>query len=75
VRKEHSLRVLQNKLLRRISGPKREEVAGGRRTPYNDEIHSLYSSLNRVIKSRRMGWTRYVARLEEMRRQTSIFKT
>jgi hypothetical protein len=56
LRKEHRLRVYENRVLRRIFGPKREEVAGGLRTLQNEELHNLYSSPNiiRVIKSRRM---------------------
>jgi hypothetical protein len=46
-------------VLRRIFGPKREEVAGDWRRLHNEELHNLYSSLNiiRVIKSRRIRWT------------------
>jgi hypothetical protein len=59
---EHRLGVFENKVLRKIFGPKREED-GLRRKLHNDEIHSLYSSLNivRVIKSRRMRWAGHVA--------------
>jgi hypothetical protein len=51
-------------VLRRIFGPKREEDGSWRKF-HNDEIHSLYSSLNilRVIKSRRMRWAGRVARM------------
>jgi hypothetical protein len=49
--KEHSLRVFENRVLRRIFGPKREENGSWRKL-HNDELHSLYSSPNivRVIK-------------------------
>jgi hypothetical protein len=52
------LRKLENRELRRIFGPKREEVAGGWRRLHNEELHNLYGSLNtvRAIKSRRMRW-------------------
>jgi hypothetical protein len=55
LRKEHKLRVFENRVLRRIFGPKREED-GSQRKLHNDELHNLYSSPNilRVIKSRRM---------------------
>jgi hypothetical protein len=55
LREEHRLRVFDNRVLRRIFGPKREED-GSWRILYNDELHSLYSSSNivRVIKSRIM---------------------
>jgi hypothetical protein len=50
-------------VLRRIFGPKREELAGGWRRLHNEELHNLYTSLNiiRVIKSRRMRWAGHVA--------------
>jgi hypothetical protein len=52
---EHILRVFENRVLRRIFGPKRQEDGSWRKL-HNDELHDLYSSLNvvRVIKSRRM---------------------
>jgi hypothetical protein len=55
-------------VLRRIFGPEREEDGSWRKL-HNDEIHSLYSSLNivRVIKSRRMRWAGHVARMAEGR--------
>jgi hypothetical protein len=48
--------VFENRVLRRIFGPKREEVAGGWRRPHNEELHNLYTSPNiiRIIKSRIM---------------------
>jgi hypothetical protein len=54
--------VFQNRVLRRIFGPKREEVAGNWRRLHNEELHNLYASPNiiRVIKSR-IGWVRHVA--------------
>jgi hypothetical protein len=53
-------------VLRRIFGPKRDEVAGDWRRLHNQELNNLYSSLNiiRVIKSRRVRWTGHVARME-----------
>jgi hypothetical protein len=59
---EHRLRVFENRVLRKIFGPKREED-GSRRKLHNDELHDLYSSTNiaRMIKSRRMRWTGHVA--------------
>jgi hypothetical protein len=61
VREEHRLRVSENRVLRRIFGPKREEDGSWRKL-HNDELHSLYSSPNivRVIKSRRMMWAGYI---------------
>jgi hypothetical protein len=65
---EHILRVFENRVLRRIFGPKREEDGSWRKL-YNDELHSLYSSPNvvRVIKSRRMRWAGNVACMGEGR--------
>jgi hypothetical protein len=52
-------------VLRRIFGPKRDEVTGGWRRLHNEELHSLYSSpsIIRMIKSRRMRWAGQVARI------------
>jgi hypothetical protein len=54
--REHSLRVFENRVLRRIFGPKRDEVTGQCRKLHNEELHNLYSSPDtiRQIKSRRM---------------------
>jgi hypothetical protein len=73
-KEEHELRVFENRVLRRIFGPKREEVAGGWRRLHNEELHNLYDSANviRVIKWRRMRWMGEVARVEEMRNAYSI---
>jgi hypothetical protein len=68
LREEHRLRVFENRVLRRMFGPKREEDGPWRKL-HNDELHSLYSSPNivRVIKSRRMRWAGHVARMGEGR--------
>jgi hypothetical protein len=57
--------VFENRVLRRIFGPKRDEVTGGWRTLHNEELHNLYSSpsIIRIIKSRRMRWAGHVARM------------
>ena len=62
------LRVFENRVLRRIFGPKRDGVTGDWRKLYN-ELNDLYSSHNivRVIKPRRMRWAGHVARMEEGR--------
>jgi hypothetical protein len=69
VREEHRLRVFENRPLRRIFGPKRDEVAGGWRKLHNEELHNLYSSRNiiRMIKSRRMRWAGHVVRMGRKR--------
>jgi hypothetical protein len=63
------LRVFENTVLRRIFGPKRDEVTGGWRKLHNDELHGLYSSpsIVSVIKARRMRWVGHVARMGEVR--------
>jgi hypothetical protein len=64
LKEEHRLRVFENRVLRRIFRPKREQDGSWRKL-HNDELHSLYSSPNivRVIKSRRMKWAGHVARM------------
>jgi hypothetical protein len=66
--------VFENRLLRRIFGPKREEVRGDWRILHNEELHSLYSSpsIIRVVKSRRMRWAGHVARVREERNACGI---
>jgi hypothetical protein len=63
------LRVFENRVLRRIFGPKRDEVAGGWRKLHNKDLHGLYSSpsIVRVIKVGGMGWAGHVERMGEMR--------
>jgi hypothetical protein len=69
LREEHRLRVFENRVLRRIFGPKRDEVTGGWRKLLNEELHGLYSSpsIVRVIKARRTRWAGHVARVGEVR--------
>jgi hypothetical protein len=63
---EQGLRAFENRLLRKIFIPKREEDGSWRKL-HNDELHGLYCSPNivRVIKSRRMRWAGHVARMGE----------
>jgi hypothetical protein len=67
--KECRLRIFENRVLRRIFGPKRDEVTRDWIKLRNEELNDLYSSPNiaRVIKSRRMRWTGHVARMGERR--------
>jgi hypothetical protein len=59
--------VFENTVLRRIFGPRRDEVTGERRKLHNEELHDLYSlpSIIRIVKARRMRWAGHVARLGE----------
>jgi len=69
LREEKNLRVFENMVLRRIFGPRRDEVTGEWRRLHNKELNDLYTSPNivRVIKSRRMRWAGHVARMGEER--------
>ena len=69
LREERRLRVFENRVLRRIFGPKRDEVTGKWRKLRNEELNNLYSLPNivRVVKSRRMRWAGHVARMGEGR--------
>ena len=66
---QHILHRIENRVLRRIFGPRRDGVTGESRKLHNEELNDLYSSPNivRVIKSKRMRWTGHVARMEEGR--------
>jgi hypothetical protein len=70
LREEHRLRVFENRVLRRIFGPKRDEVTGEWRKLHSEELHNLYSSpdIIRQAKSRRMRWAEHVARMAEERK-------
>jgi hypothetical protein len=61
----YKLKVLENRELRRIFGPKTDEVTGGWRKQYNEELRDLYSSASivRIIKARRMRWAGHVVRM------------
>jgi hypothetical protein len=65
LREEHRLRMFENRVLRRIFGPRRDEVTGEWRKLHNEERRDLYSSpsIIRIIKSRRMRWAGNVARM------------
>jgi hypothetical protein len=63
LREEPRLSVFENRMLRRRFGWKRDEVIGGKRKMYNEEVHNLYFSLSiiRKMKSRRLRWAGHVA--------------
>jgi hypothetical protein len=67
LREEHKLRAFENRLLRRIFGPKRDEVTAEWRKLHNKELHDLCSSQSiiRIIKSRRIRWAGHVTRMGE----------
>jgi hypothetical protein len=66
---EHRLRLFENRVLRRVFGPKKDEVMGEWRKLHNVELRDLYSSRSiiRIIKSRRMRWAGHVSRMGEKR--------
>jgi hypothetical protein len=70
LREEHRLRVFETSVLRRISGPKRDEIIRGWIKRRNEELHNFYSSPNiiGIIMSRRMRWAGHVER--KRRRET-----
>jgi hypothetical protein len=67
--------VSENRVQKRIFGPKREEGAGGCRRLHNEELYSLYASSNiiRAIKPRRMRWAGHTARMGGMRNSYNIW--
>ena len=70
LREERKLRRFKNMVLRRIFGPRRDEVTGEWKRLLNEELNDLYTSPNivRVIKSRRIRWAEHVARMGEEKR-------
>jgi hypothetical protein len=74
IEEKHRLRVFENRVLRRIFGLKRDEVAGEWRKLHNEELRDLYSSpsIIRIIKSRRMRWAGHVARIGENRNASRL---
>jgi hypothetical protein len=75
LREEHRLRVFEKRVIRRIFGPKRDEVTESWRKLHNEELHGLYSSpsIVRVIKAKRMRWAGHVARMGEVRGAYNIW--
>ena len=75
MKEERRLSVFENRVLRRIFGPKRDEVTWEWRKLHNGELNDLYSSPNivRVIKSRRMRWAGHVARMGRVEVHTGLW--
>jgi hypothetical protein len=71
LREEHTLRVFEKRVLRRIFGPKRDDVTGEWRTFHNEQLHDLYFLQNiiRIIKTRRMRWAGHVGYWWEIQRE------
>jgi hypothetical protein len=69
LKEEHRLKVFENRVLRRIFGPKSDEVMGEWRKLHKSELRDLYSSpsIIKIIKSRRMRWANLVARMDDER--------
>ena len=69
------MRVFENKVLRRIFGPKRDEVTGEWRRRHKNELYALYSSPNiiRMMKSRRLRWAGLVARMRKGEVHTGLY--
>jgi hypothetical protein len=74
LREDHRLSVFENRVLRRIFAPKRDEVKREWRKLLNEELHIFYSSSNsiRQMKSRRMRWEEHVARLVKERKLCKV---
>jgi hypothetical protein len=75
LRKEHRLRVFENRVLRRILGSKRDEVTGGWRELHNEELRDMFSlpSIIRMMKSARMRWAGFVAQMGQKRHECRLF--
>ena len=76
LRKERGMRVFENRVLTKIFGLKRDEVAEKWRKLHNEEVNYLYSSPNivRVIKSRKMRWARHVARMGRGEERRDVYR-
>ena len=74
LREERRLREFDNRVLKRMFGPKRDEVTGEWRKLHNEEINDLYFSRNivRVIKSRKMRWLGHLASMGERRDEYKV---
>jgi hypothetical protein len=75
LKEEHRLRMFENRVLRRIFGPKRDEITRGWRKLHTVELHNMYPSPNVIIimKSRRIRWAGHVIRMVDKRNAYRIF--
>jgi hypothetical protein len=75
LREEHRWRVFENRVLRRLFGPKRDKITGQWKKLHSGELYNLYSSLDiiRQIKSRRMRWVGHVACMGEEGNMYRVF--
>jgi hypothetical protein len=75
LREQHKLRVFEDRVLRRIFGPRRDEVIREWRKLHNEELHDLYSSPStiRIIRARRMRWAGHVARMGKREMHTGYW--
>ena len=75
LREERRLRVFENRVLRRVFGPKRDEVTGYCRKRQNEELNDLHCSphTSRAMKSKRMRWTGHVARMGDRQGVYRVF--
>jgi hypothetical protein len=75
LRKEHRLRVFENRVLRRILGLKKWKVTGEWGKLHDEELHDLYASpsIVRIIKTRSVRWTRHVSQMGEKRNMYRLF--
>jgi hypothetical protein len=75
LREEHRIRIFEKRVLRRIFGPKRDEVTAIWIKLHSEDLHNLYSSASiiRTIKSRRMRWAGHIARMGAKRNAYRIF--
>jgi hypothetical protein len=73
LRKEHRLRVFENRVLRRILGPKRDEVTGEWRKLHNEELHDLYSSPS-IIRMIKLQWIKWAGHVTQMGEKGNVYR-
>jgi hypothetical protein len=73
LREEHKLRMFENRVLRRIFEPKRDEVMGGWRKLHNEKLHDLYSSSS-IIRITRPRWTKWAGHVARMGEKRNVYR-